>query len=134
MQRAMGAILTLEPPELFEQAGRQTLMKVEAFIEPFKFDRIIETLRALEVPTIVVSDVRVDAGVSGRTVVYRGAEYRVDFQPKTKLELVVPSRRLEEVIEALSEAARTRNRGDDDRIIAYPIEGAISIRIGGCGE
>lgn len=127
MERA-GAVLSLERPEAIREAERSTLMKVEAFLEPSKFERILETLRALHVPTIIVSQVRIDAGANAPTSVYRGIEYRADFQARLKLELIAPAHQVEDILEALSRSARTRQRFDDDKIIVYSIREAKSIR------
>ena len=121
MEGVTGATLALERDETFEQPGPRTLMKVEAFVELPKFDRIIETLRTLNVPTIIFSYVRLDVGPNAPTAMYRGAEYRADFEPRIKLELLIAPDQLEEVIAALSRVARTRKREDQDKIIVYSI-------------
>jgi nitrogen regulatory protein P-II 1 len=65
--------------------------------------------------------------------VYRGQEYQIDFLPKVKVELVVPSSREEEVVNAVSEAARTGKVGDG-KVFVYQVSDAMRIRNGDRGE
>ena len=65
----------------------------------------------------------------GHTEIYRGAEYAVNFLPKVRIEVAVPSDRLPEVVEAIASSARTGQIGDG-KIFVLPIEGALRIRTG----
>jgi nitrogen regulatory protein P-II 1 len=103
------------------------MKKIEAIIQPFKLDQVKDALQAIGIEGVTVSDVRGHGRQKGHTEVYRGQEYKVDMLPKVKLELVVPAERCEEVLQALSGAARTGKIGDG-KIFVYDVAEAIRIR------
>jgi nitrogen regulatory protein P-II 1 len=105
------------------------MVKVEAIIQPFKLDEVKAALASLGVEGMTILHVLDHAGSAGLKAVYRGGQYYVDV-PKVKLEMVVSSLRAEEVIDALSLAARTGTPGDDGTILVYEIADAIRIRNG----
>ena len=109
------------------------MKKIEAIIQPFKVDEVKEALRGIGIDGMTVSEVRGHGRQKGHTEVYRGQEYNVDLLPKVKLEMVVPSERFEEVVAALSGAARTGKIGDG-KIFAYEVAEAIRIRNGERGD
>jgi len=82
---------------------------------------------------MTISEVRGHGRQKGHKEVYRGQEYNVDLLPKVKLEMVVPSSRFEEVLKALSAAARTGKIGDG-KIFVYDVAEAIRIRNDDRGE
>ena len=82
---------------------------------------------------MTISEVRGHGRQKGHKEVYRGQEYNVDLLPKVKLEMVVPSERAQEVVKALSEAARTGKIGDG-KIFVYDVAEAIRIRNGDRGD
>src|SRR5437868_2143016 len=89
-------------------AGRNpTLKKIEAIIQPFKFDELKKALLAAGINGMTLSDVRGHGRQKGHTDVYRGQEYQVDLLPKFKLEMVIPDHRTDEVVEIITAAART---------------------------
>ena len=109
------------------------MKKIEAIIQPHKLDQVKEALIGVGVDGITVSEVRGHGRQKGHTEVYRGSEYRVDLLPKVKLEMVVPSARLTQILEALTAAARTGKIGDG-KIFVSSMEDAIRIRNGEHGE
>ena len=105
---------------------------VTAIIRPFKLDEVREALSSAGVSGITITEVKGFGRQKGHTELYRGAEYVVDFLPKVKIETAVPEDRLEVVIEAISQAARTGKTGDG-KIFVTPIEQVIRIRTGESG-
>jgi nitrogen regulatory protein P-II 1 len=103
------------------------MKKIEAIIQPFKLDEVKEALKAIGIDGMTISDVRGHGRQKGHKEVYRGQEYNVDLLPKIKLELVVPAGRYEEVLRALTAAARTGKIGDG-KIFVYDVAEAIRIR------
>jgi nitrogen regulatory protein P-II 1 len=103
------------------------MKKIEAIIQPFKLDEVTEALKAIGIDGMTISDVRGHGRQKGHKEVYRGQEYNVDLLPKIKLELVVPGDRFDEVLRALTAAARTGKIGDG-KIFVYDVAEAIRIR------
>ena len=109
------------------------MKKIEAVIQPHKLDEVKDALTGIGVEGITVSEVRGHGRQKGHTEVYRGHEYKIDLLPKVKLEMIVPGTRVEQVIEALSKAARSGKIGDG-KIFISSIEDAMRIRNGDRGE
>src|SRR5512142_1516924 len=109
------------------------MKKIEAIIQPFKMDEVKEALTGIGVDGMTISEVRGHGRQKGHSETYRGQEYRVDLLPKVKLEMVVPSDRSDDVIQALSLAARTGKIGDG-KIFIYDVAEAVRIRNGDRGE
>ena len=109
------------------------MKKIEAIIQPFKLDEVKQAMKDLGIEGMTISEVRGHGRQKGHTEVYRGQEYTVDLLPKVKLELVVPTSRSEEVVNALSVAARTGKIGDG-KVFVSEIAEAIRIRNGDRGE
>ncbi len=105
---------------------------VTAIIKPFKVDDVREALADVGVQGMTVSEVKGFGRQKGHTELYRGAEYVVDFLPKVQMEMAIPEDRIEVVIEAIVEAARTGNIGDG-KIFVTPVEGVVRIRTGETG-
>lgn len=108
------------------------MKKIEAIIKPFKLDDVKEALHEVGVQGMTVTEVRGFGRQKGHTELYRGAEYVVDFLPKVKIEVVVEKAQVDDVIEAIENAARTGRIGDG-KIFVSNIEGAIRIRTGETG-
>ncbi len=106
---------------------------IKAIIKPFKLDDVREALSEIGVQGITVSEVKGFGRQKGHTELYRGAEYRVDFLPKVKLETVVSDGNVENVINAIRESANTGKIGDG-KIFVIPIEQAVRIRTGESGD
>ncbi|MCR5220462.1 MAG: P-II family nitrogen regulator [bacterium] len=109
------------------------MKKVECIIKPFKLDEVKEALGDLGIQGITVCEVRGFGRQKGHTELYRGAEYVVDFIPKIKIELVIPDELVDQVVETITEAARTGHVGDG-KIFVMPVEEAVRIRTGERGE
>jgi len=107
--------------------------KIEAIIQPFKLDSVKEALYAIGVEGLTITEVRGHGRQKGHAEVYRGAEYKVDLIPKTKLELVVKASLLETAISAILSAAATGKIGDG-KIFVSDVAEAIRIRNGDRGE
>ena len=103
--------------------------KIEAIIKPFKLDEVKEALHEIGVSGITVTEAKGFGRQKGHTELYRGAEYVVDFLPKVKLEVIVPSDIAERTVEAIAAAAQTGRIGDG-KIFVSAIESALRIRTG----
>lgn len=108
------------------------MKKIEAIIQPFKIDEVKDALLGIGIDGMTISEVRGHGRQKGHREVYRGQEYKVDLLPKVKVEMVVPSERSDEVIAALSQAARTGKIGDG-KIFISDVAEAIRIRNGDRG-
>jgi len=105
------------------------MVKIEAFIQPFKLDEVKTALKPLGIGAIVISEVFESGGPAPLKGVYRGHEYVVDT-PRVKLEMLISSLQVDEVVETLSLAARTNGPGDDGIILIQEVADAIRIRSG----
>ena len=106
---------------------------ITAIIRPFKLDDVRDALTEAGVTGITVTEVKGYGRQKGHTELYRGAEYVVDFVPKIRLETAVPDARVDVVIEAIVEAARTDKIGDG-KIFVTPLDHAVRIRTGEIGD
>jgi nitrogen regulatory protein P-II 2 len=106
---------------------------ITAIIKPFKLDEVREALSAINVQGITVTEVKGFGRQKGHTELYRGAEYVVDFLPKTKIEAAVDDEIVDQAIEAIEVAARTGKIGDG-KIFVYNLEQVIRIRTGETGN
>ena len=102
---------------------------VTAIIKPFKLDEVRSALSERGVSGMTVTEVKGFGRQRGHTELYRGAEYVVDFVPKTRIEIAVRTELLEQVIDAIVKAARTGKVGDG-KIFVTDIERVIRIRTG----
>lgn len=102
---------------------------VMAVIKPFKLDEVREALTQLGVQGLTVSEVKGFGRQQGHTEIYRGAEYAVNFLPKLKIEVAVPSDVADRVVETITNAARTGQIGDG-KIFVCDLERAVRIRTG----
>ncbi len=103
------------------------MKKIEAIIKPHKLDDVKAKLIETGVHGMTVTEVQGFGRQKGHTEVYRGAEYKIDFLPKVKLETVVPEELVDNVIEAIIGAAGTGQIGDG-KIFIFPVEETIRIR------
>jgi nitrogen regulatory protein P-II 1 len=109
------------------------MKKIEAIIKPFKLDDVKEALNGIGIKGMTISEVKGYGRQKGHKEIYRGAEYVVDFIPKTKMEIIVDSSQVETVIETIRQAANTGKIGDG-KIFVLPIEEVIRVRTGEKGE
>jgi len=105
---------------------------ISAIIKPFKLDEVREALASIGIQGMTVTDVRGFGRQKGHTELYRGAEYVVDFLPKTKIEVAIADEFLEQVIEAIEKSASTGKIGDG-KIFVVNLEEVIRIRTGESG-
>ncbi|HEY9153594.1 MAG TPA: P-II family nitrogen regulator [Opitutaceae bacterium] len=98
-----------------------------AIIKPFKLEEVKAALSEVGVEGMTVTEVKGFGRQKGHTEIYRGSEYTVDFLPKVKLEIVVPTEMVAKAIDAISRAAKTGKIGDG-KIFIVPVEEAIRIR------
>lgn len=106
---------------------------ITAIIKPFKLDEVREALSAIGVQGITVTEVKGFGRQKGHTELYRGAEYVVDFLPKTKIETAVDDAIMEQVVETIEAAARTGKIGDG-KIFVFDLQEVIRIRTGETGK
>jgi nitrogen regulatory protein P-II 1 len=109
------------------------MKRIEAIIQPHKLDEVKEALKGMGVDGMTVTDVRGHGRQKGHKETYRGQEYKVDLLPKVELDMVVPDARVQEVIEAISAAARSGKIGDG-KIFVSSVDEAVRIRNGDRGE
>lgn len=102
---------------------------VTAIIKPFKLDDVRDALSEVGIQGMTVTEVKGFGRQKGHTELYRGAEYVVDFVPKIKLEVAVESGRLDQVVDAIVQAAQTGKVGDG-KIFVYDLAKAVRIRTG----
>lgn len=109
------------------------MKKIEAIIKPFKLEEVKTALNDLGITGLTISDVKGYGRQKGHAEVYRGAEYIVDFIPKTKLEIIVSADQVSTVTEKIMEVARTGKIGDG-KIFILPVEEVIRVRTGELGK
>ena len=109
------------------------MKKIEAIIQPSRFDAVKDALHEIGVEGMTVLEVRGHGRQKGHTEFYRGREYTVDLIPKIKLEMVVADAIVEKAVKAISEAARTGKIGDG-KIFLSRVDEAIRIRNDERGE
>ena len=102
---------------------------ITAIIKPFKLDEVRDALSEVGVQGMTVTEVKGFGRQKGHTELYRGAEYVVDFVPKVKLEVAVENERLDQVVDAIIQAAHTGKLGDG-KIFVYALDSAVRIRTG----
>ncbi len=102
---------------------------ITAIVKPFKLDDVKDALKAAGVQGITVSEVRGFGRQGGHTETYRGAEYKIDFVPKARLEIVVADEAVDGVIDAIKAAASTGKIGDG-KIWVTGVDRIIRIRTG----
>jgi nitrogen regulatory protein P-II 1 len=107
--------------------------KIEAIIKPHKLDDVKDRLRQIGISGMTVYEVKGFGRTGGKTEVYRGSSYVVDFVPKVRVEVVVKDSVANEVVQAIAATAKTGKIGDG-KIFVTPIEEAIRIRTGEKGE
>ena len=105
------------------------MKKIEAIIKPFKLDEVKESLSAIGIQGMTVTEVKGFGRTGGKKEVYRGSAYVVDFVPKVKIEIIVKDDLVHQVITAITEAAKTGRIGDG-KIFVTNVEEAVRIRTG----
>ncbi|HLI16410.1 MAG TPA: P-II family nitrogen regulator [Acidimicrobiales bacterium] len=106
---------------------------VVAVIKPFKLDEVKESLKALGVQGLTLTEVQGFGRQGGHTETYRGAEYTIDLVPKVRLEILVEDRDALDVVESIVDTARTGRIGDG-KVWVLPVEEVVRIRTGERGS
>jgi nitrogen regulatory protein PII len=115
-------------------AGAQIfMMKLEAIIQPSRFESVKDALREAGIEGMTVTEVRGHGRQKGHTEVYRGREYTVDLLPKIKLEMVLPDKLVTTVVDTILKTAKTGKIGDG-KIFLSRVDEAIRIRNDERGE
>ena len=102
---------------------------VTAIIKPFKLEEVRDALLAIGIDGMTVTEVKGYGRQKGHTEIYRGAEYAVNFLPKIRIEVAVPTDRVAAVVEAIIASAKTGQIGDG-KIFVLDLEHAVRIRTG----
>ncbi len=102
---------------------------VTAIIKPFRLDDVRNALAEVGVQGMTVTEVKGFGRQRGHTELYRGAEYVVDFLPKAKIEVAISDDRLDQVVEAIVDSAKTGKVGDG-KIFVTNLEQVVRIRTG----
>ena len=109
------------------------MFKIEAFLRPSALENVQSALGELGIAGMSVTEIRGFGRQRGHKEVYRGAEYRIDFVPKIKIEVVVADAAHNQAISAIVEAAKSGKVGDG-KVFSSPIQEAVRIRTGETGE
>ncbi|MBN1862764.1 MAG: P-II family nitrogen regulator [Dehalococcoidales bacterium] len=109
------------------------MKKIEAIIRPEKLDEVTNALKDIGYPGMTVFDVRGHGRQKGLSQRWRGQEYRVEFPPKLKLEIVVLDQDVGKIMGAIMRSARTGELGDG-KIFVLPVEDALRVRTGDDGD
>ena len=110
-----------------------SLKKIEAIIRPFKLEEVKESLVEEGIRGLTITEVRGYGRQKGHTETYRGSEYRIEFIPKIKIEVVVEESKVDKVVDAILKTAKTGQVGDG-KIFIYNISEVIRIRTEESGE
>jgi len=102
---------------------------ISAIIKPFKLDDVRQAVSEVGVQGVTVTEVRGFGRQRGHTEIYRGAEYLVEFVPKTKIEIAVDDGLVDQVIEAIAKSAQTGKVGDG-KIFVFDLAQVVRIRTG----
>ena len=105
---------------------------IVATIKPFKVEEVTEALHDINAPGVTLVEVRGWGRQRGHTEVYRGAEYKIDYIPKVRLEVLVDDVDVEKVQRAIADAARTGSIGDG-KVWVLDVDSALRIRTGEIG-
>ena len=106
---------------------------ITAIIKPFKLDDVREALSGVGVQGMTITETKGFGRQKGHTELYRGAEYVVDFLPKVKLEVAVTDDKLDDAVQAITDAAKSGKIGDG-KIFIQPLEQVVRIRTGETGN
>jgi nitrogen regulatory protein P-II 2 len=109
--------------------GRYAMKLITAIIKPFKLDDVRQAISEVGVQGVTVTEVRGFGRQRGHTEIYRGAEYALEFVPKTKIEIAVGDALVDQVIEAIAKSAQTGKVGDG-KIFVFDLVQIVRIRTG----
>jgi len=109
------------------------MKKIEAIIRPFKLDDVREALSEIGVRGMTLTEVKGYGRQKGHTELYRGSEYKIDFLPKIKIEIMASDAMVENIVSTIVKTARTGQVGDG-KIFVSPVEDVIRVRTEESGE
>ncbi len=109
------------------------MRKIESIIRPHLLDAVKDALQEVGVAGLTISEVKGFGRQKGHTETYRGSEYKIDFLPKVKIEVVLPDEMVDLAIDAILKTAKTGKFGDG-KIFVIPVEEVIRIRTAERGE
>lgn len=109
------------------------MKKIEAIVKPFKVEDVKDALHEIGIDGMTVSEAKGFGRQKGHTEIYRGSEYTIDFLPKVKIEIIVVDEVVTNVVEAITQSARTGKIGDG-KIFVSDILDVTRIRTGEKGE
>ncbi len=109
------------------------MKKIEAIIRPFKLEEVKEALVEEGIRGLTISEVRGYGRQKGHTETYRGSEYRIEFVPKIKIEVIIEDSKVEKIVDAILKTAKTGQVGDG-KIFIYNVEDTVRIRTGESGK
>jgi nitrogen regulatory protein P-II 1 len=102
---------------------------ITAIVKPFKLDEVKEALKGTGIQGMTMSEVQGFGRQAGHTEVYRGTEYKIDFVPKVRLDIVCDDEDVERVTAAITQSSRTGKIGDG-KVWVTPVDHLIRIRTG----
>jgi nitrogen regulatory protein P-II 1 len=102
---------------------------ITAIVKPFKLDEVKEALKGADVHGMTVTEVQGFGRQAGHTEVYRGTEYKIDFVPKARIEVIVEDGDVDRILDLIVQAARTGKIGDGKAWVT-PVENVIRVRTG----
>ena len=103
------------------------MKKIEAIIEPYRLEEVKEALVKIGVEAMTITDTKGFVNRTGHTEIYRGAEFKVDFQPKVKIEIVLTDTQIQAATNVIANAGQTGKIGEE-HIFVLPVEDAIRVR------
>ena len=106
---------------------------IMAYIQPYKLDEVRDALEKAGAHGVTATEVRGHGRQRGHTEFYRGAEYKVSFASKVKLEIAVEERLVDAVVQAIEDTAKSGHIGDG-KIFVLPMDNAVKIRTGEAGD
>ena len=109
------------------------MKKIEGIIRPFKLDDVREALSEIGVRGMTLTEVKGYGRQKGHTELYRGSEYKIDFLPKIKIEIIAADSMVENIVSMIVKAARTGQVGDG-KIFVSPVDDVIRVRTEESGE
>ena len=109
------------------------MKKIEAVIRPFKIDDVREALIEIGIKGMTITEVKGYGRQKGHTEMYRGSEYKIDFLPKMKIEIIAPDEQVEKIVGTIIKSAKTGQVGDG-KIFIYTVDEVIRVRTEESGE
>jgi nitrogen regulatory protein P-II 1 len=109
------------------------MKRIEAIVKPHRLENVKTAMEALGIAGMTIVEVKGFGRQKGHTEVYRGAEYKVEFLPKVKIEVALPDELVDQAVDAIIKAAKTGSLGDG-KIFVFGVEDVVRIRTGEHGE